>query len=566
MPVSLGLRLIFLILLAALPVFAIQIIHEIEVRDTRQAAILDNAETLAGLVAARQNRIVESSRLLLTSLSHLQSIRERNAERCDSVVREIATQVADLTAIAVLDPDGERWCVSLTGTSPLNLADREYFRDTLRTKTMQSSNFIIGRQTGEGSITFTHPVLSSDGVVQAVVFVAYRTSVLSRTLNEPPLPDGAIAALIDRGGTVAAAWPEPGAWMGKNLADSPIVQQATGQRQGSIRGKAGWWDGQEYAFAFAPMQQPTQLTVLVGLPMAAALRQSEALFWREVAWTSVIFLIASLVAIIGAHFTIARPLQGLRDRADRLARGDFEPPPSTHEGGREIQSLSKHLEAMARSLERRQSELVEAVQQKDLLLKEVNHRVKNNLQLIASLLSLQRLNIADPATRHQFDQAVSRINTVAHIHQRLYADERVDQVALDAFFPDFCTELAAAAADEDSKVTIECEAGACYLPTDKVIPLALIVNELVTNAFKYSYPGGEGVIRVTCHPKSDTLIVSVSDEGRPLPAELDPATSKGLGMRMIVGLARQIRARLEIVRGSRGKTFLLHVPVEGTAR
>ncbi len=563
---GLGLRLIFLILLAALPVFAIQIIHDIEVRDTRQAVILENAETLAGLVAARQNRIVESSRLLLTSISYLQSVRERNADRCSTVLREIAAEVAELTAIAVLDPDGERWCVSLTSTGPINLGDREYFKETLRTGTMQSSNFIIGRQTGEGSITFTYPVRAPDGAVQAVVFVAYRTSVLSRTLNEPPLPEGAIAALVDRDGTVAAAWPEPATWMGKNISSSAVVRRAIATRQGAVTGEAEWLDGSEYAFAFAPMQEPTQLTVLVGVPMTAALRQSEALFWREVAWTSLVFLLASFVAILGAHFGAARPLRALRDRADRLAKGDFEAPTPIHQGDREIRSLSQHVEEMAQALERRQSELMEAVQGKELLLKEVNHRVKNNLQLIASLLSLQRMNISDATTRQQFDQAVSRINTVAQVHQRLYADEHIDRVSIDVFFRDFCGELAAAGGGDENKVRIECEASACTLPTDKVIPLALIVNELVTNAFKYSYPDGEGIIRVTCHPAGNILVVSVSDDGRPLPADLEPATSKGLGMRMIVGLARQIRARLEIVRRDTGKSFLLHVPLGGAAK
>ena len=132
------------------------------------------------------------------------------------------------------------------------------------------------------------------------------------------------------------------------------------------------------------------------------------------------------------------------------------------------------------------------------LLKEVNHRVKNSLQLVASLLGLQRARIKDPEARRQFDEAGRRINTVAKIHQRLYKDENVDRVAFDKFLQDLCDELNTAVGD-GHKVTVSCEASSCQLPTEDVIPLALIVNELVTNALKYSYPDGDGAIRVSCH-------------------------------------------------------------------
>ena len=559
---ALGLRLSLLILLASLPVFLIQIVHDIELRKNREDAILNTAETLASLVAARKDRIVEGSRLLLIAASYLQATREKNAEQCNVRLREITEQVPELTAMAVLSPTGERWCFSLTGTGGLNLADREYFQATIRSGTMQTSNFIVGRQTGEGSIVFTYPIRGPTGDIESVVFLAYRTSVLSRMLNEPTLPTGAVVALLGRDGVVAARWPDPANWVGKNLSSSNVIVRAINDRRGKLRGVAEWAGPGEYAFAFAPVNPPTNLTVVLGLPLTAALQEAESIFWREVGWTTLIFALAAVLAMIGAHLMVGRPIRQLSVSVDALAQGDFKSSQSASvRGSKELNSLAVHFMDMAKSLEQRQSQLVEAVKHKELLIKEVNHRVKNSLQLVASLFGLQRANIKDPEARRQFDEAGRRINTVAQIHQRLYQDENVDNVSFDRYLQELCRELNSVMGGA-GKISIVCETAPCHLPTDQVIPVALMINELITNAFKYSYPGErDGMIRVECRPERDILIISVADDGIRLSEDFDPASSKGLGMRMITALAKQLRASLEVVQNPTGKSFVIKVPL-----
>ena len=356
--VGLRARLIVLILLAAVPVFVIQIVHDIALREDREAAFLKNAETLAGLVAARQDRIVEGARLLLTASSHLQSIRDKNSEACNRVLGQIAQQVPEITALAVLSPAGDRWCISLPGTGPLSLADREYFQATIRSGRIQSSDFIVGRQTGEGSIVFTYPARGPTGAVEAVIFLAYRTSVLSGMLNDPPLPSGAVVALLDRDGVVAARWPDPDKWVGQNLSSSEVVRRAVGDRRGAMRAVADWAGPDEFAFAFAPVRPPTNLTVLVGLPMTPILREAEALFWQEVQWTTLTFALAALLAMFGAHFTVIRPLRALHSSVNALARDSFaSPSPALAQGSKELRDVGDALSAAALVLRERETAL-----------------------------------------------------------------------------------------------------------------------------------------------------------------------------------------------------------------
>jgi two-component sensor histidine kinase len=559
--VKLSTRLVILILSAAIPVFAVQISHDLAVRENAVSEITRRAETLTNLATARQDRIVEAARLLLAATSHLPSIIEPNPAVCARRLKEIASHAPELTAIAVLTPDGERWCSSL-GSQSVSLRDRPYFQETLRTGTMQTSNYIIGRVTGEGSVVFTYPAKSPEGSIRQVVFVAYRTSVLSRLLNDPPLPPGAVVVVLDSEGFAAARWPEPEKWMGQNLSGSDVVRRAVSERRGALRGFADWAGPGEFAFAFSPMQAPTSFTVVAALPLSSAMEAADAAFWRSVGWTTLIFLLAATVAIVGSRFTVVRPIRKLQGFADALASGNISArPPNDTSGAMELRELTGHLDAMGRALEQQQSQLTEAIRHKEVLLKEVNHRVKNSLQLVASLFALQRSSIKDAEARRQFEEAGRRINIVAQIHQRLYQDDNVELVALDRFLNELCADLQSVLGG-DKNITITCDADACYLPTDQVIPVAMIVNELITNAFKYAYSSRtSGVIWVTCEHNAKSVTLAVSDDGDPMPPEFEPSKSAGLGMRMVTGLTKQLRASMEVIPLAEGKRFVLRLPV-----
>ena len=201
-----------------------------------------------------------------------------------------------------------------------------------------------------------------------------------------------------------------------------------------------------------------------------------------------------------------------------------------------------------------------AMDHQEVLIREVSHRVKNSLQLVGSLLGLQARTAA-PEVRRAILDAQMRIGTVAKVHDHLWRQSDVSIVDLAKFLRDLCDNLRSTAPANHSLV---CEAASILLPTDRAIPLGLLVNELVTNAFKYAYPDGGGEVRVKIATEDNRIRLEVSDQGIGLPKGFGSPgqghKAGSLGMRLINGFAAQLEARLEISSAQPGARFALEIP------
>ncbi len=202
--------------------------------------------------------------------------------------------------------------------------------------------------------------------------------------------------------------------------------------------------------------------------------------------------------------------------------------------------------------------LQEAVEHHEILLHEVNHRVKNSLQLVSSLLRLQARRIADPRMRRLLEDAMARILAIAHVHQRLYRDKDIKRINFGAFVSELCADLQGTSPHCSLKVS----APAFYVTTDRAIPLGLLINELVTNAFKYAYPGGSGPVFVSIEPGTADVTITVSDNGVGLPDGFSIENADSLGMVLITGMVSQLSGRLEVLPRQQGATFVITAAVE----
>jgi PAS domain S-box-containing protein len=200
--------------------------------------------------------------------------------------------------------------------------------------------------------------------------------------------------------------------------------------------------------------------------------------------------------------------------------------------------------------ERKQAEekIRTSLQEKDVLLKEIHHRVKNNLLVVSNLLDLQSEHIADDRMRRFFQESQDRIQSMALIHEKLY--QKRDYRCID--FLDYLDTLSHyllhCYEKKPGLISLNVEADTVTVGIDEAIPLGLIVNELLSNALKYAFPQGrQGTITIRCLARDDGRIsLIVADDGVGLPAGLDFRNTETLGLQLVTLLVRQLRGILEI--------------------
>ncbi|MBW0144362.1 GAF domain-containing protein [Sphingomicrobium clamense] len=211
----------------------------------------------------------------------------------------------------------------------------------------------------------------------------------------------------------------------------------------------------------------------------------------------------------------------------------------------------------------RAEELAEALKVKDILLHEVNHRVKNSLQVVTSLLTLQARKADDGDLRKSLQEARNRVAVIAAMHQRLYATSDHDRVDFGDYLGDLADEAMQSMGSSDRvRLKTNIDRG-IVMDLSQAVPLALVVSELITNAIKYAYPSElEGDVYVGLDHADDHVKICIADDGIGLPDGFDPARSDGLGMRIVTSLLRQVRGELTVEQRERGAQFEIVVPIK----
>lgn len=216
---------------------------------------------------------------------------------------------------------------------------------------------------------------------------------------------------------------------------------------------------------------------------------------------------------------------------------------------------------MAIERERRERRLKSAIERQELLLKEINHRVKNSLSLVTSMLSLQIGKNTGTELRVRLQEAANRVSAIGRAHERLYRNDDIEELDLGGYLRDVCGDL-----DLSSpRCTVQVTAAAgVRIATDRAIPLVLLATELVTNAVKYAYPEqANGIVAVTLVRQGEDYIkLSVADDGIGVPAGFELGEARGLGMRMVRAFTGQLDATLSVHDRKPGCEFVVVVPIK----
>jgi PAS domain S-box-containing protein len=223
---------------------------------------------------------------------------------------------------------------------------------------------------------------------------------------------------------------------------------------------------------------------------------------------------------------------------------------------RDITETKKAEEALKASLE-----------EKDSLLKEVHHRVKNNLQIVSSLLGLQAGRISHPQAVEALQDTRNRVKSMALLHETLYRSGNLASINFTAYLKELCRQMLHSSIPVGSRLRIEYQVSPINLPMEQAVPCGLIVSELVSNALKHGFPenrSGRILVGLNLHIESGMVVLSVCDEGVGLPDHFDLSggdATETLGLRLVSGLAQQLGGRLEAeVPPAGGASFRLIFP------
>jgi two-component sensor histidine kinase len=200
-------------------------------------------------------------------------------------------------------------------------------------------------------------------------------------------------------------------------------------------------------------------------------------------------------------------------------------------------------------------ELEAALERKSTLLREIDHRVKNDLQLISSLILLQSRRVEDEAARHALKTILGRVSAVATVHRRLFLGEDSQRFDVAACIRDLAGDLALAAGRNDVRITLDLDP--VTIPAPAAAPLALVANELLGNALKHAFPPGRGgVIAIGLTEAEGACVLTISDDGQGM-----GEAKKAFGLTIVGLLCQQLRAGLEVASDGPGVRAVVRAPM-----
>ncbi|MDD1715844.1 MAG: ATP-binding protein, partial [Methanolinea sp.] len=208
-----------------------------------------------------------------------------------------------------------------------------------------------------------------------------------------------------------------------------------------------------------------------------------------------------------------------------------------------------------------EEKLIASLQEKETLIREIHHRVKNNLQIISGLLDMTRMRTPDSTTNSILTDMMMKIKTMAQIHTRLYESKQFDKINMGQQIRDQLTDLSIIYGRSGAEIQSEIDAQDFLLPVDQAIPCALVVNELLSNAYKHAFRGkNHGNLKVSAAQMDRQIRITIRDDGIGIPGDVDIYRTTSLGLKLIRSLVQQLNGSVAIT-GSHGTEVRVEFPV-----
>jgi len=515
----------------------------------------------AVLAATYERRFFDDTRRILQRLANEQAIRNQEADRCTRLLRQILENSREFSNLIYSDADGRPVCWTADSIKKVPVQTRLQGRAVVRDFSL--SDYMFTPDSPFPVIIATQPVFADDGHLKGVLSASIELYWLTTFVHEARLPSDGVFFLLDSNGNVLAnralffdnrnpALPKTGSGPSRNetlrfAVGQDLVDEVVGRRLIDFEAIGNDEVRRVYSSVALPHGN---VTVLFGVPAATALGWIEKDLVTRILSVCGIWWTGIAAAWLGTRLLITRWIMTLRRMAQALAGGNYEVADvNLNEAPSELRSLGETMVLMAGRIEAREEELSRSVQQKDILLKEIHHRVKNNLQIVSSLLNLHGKSVAEPNARNALDDVKMRVRALALVHRYLYEADDVRVVPLQMFMTELCRTLVNSLSDIRRRISLRVDIPEIAIKSDWAVPVALLVTEAITNAMKHAFPGdraGNIAVRLGVNRVTGRAVLTVSDDGVGPPLSDPDQSNRHLGLHLIEAFARQIGGDLAI--------------------
>ena len=526
-------RLLALILAATVPVVGLAIVTASGDYNRAIEAARQDGGALRDTAVARYRAEMDIVADLLLSLAGQIDGPALAPDACGATLRTAQDLFRQrYSNIWILDGDGRLRCSALPVERAIDASQLPSFRAAIGERRPVVSGFAADAASEGVVITSAMPVASPDDGLRAVVVASVFLSHLSDPERAASTGSQHHVWLIDNTAATASLTGAPSAALPDRATLEQIATGAPRTFEGTARSGAGYlWSSS----VLLP-----GLRLLTGFPMDQVRAAARMDLASRLVEPAILLLAAVAVILLGVEVSVSGPLRRLAARVRAWQPGDPFIAMPTNFDPAEVKDLETAMAAGGNAVAERETRLRAALAQRDLAMEEMSHRVHNNLQIVASLLSMQADGARNPDVRAEFAVARDRVRALATLYRHLSRSPELGRVVLRPFIEELCRQLgevACAAPHENMTMAIEVED--VSLAAEQADSLALLITEAVSNCVQHAFPDrGAGTVAVSLHRDGEAIRLTIRDDGVGLPAEAESGVS--LGLKLIRGFATQL--------------------------
>jgi two-component sensor histidine kinase len=534
---SLRLRLLLIVILALSPIAIASVLQGFLRAQSDAADIHDRLIQTARAASTDEENMLAAGEQILRALTNMPEVRDASAD-CNSDLSDALRGLTFFTNISRIDANGKVVCSAVPEARGLSMTNYPIWNAVRGAKDFVVSGQMTSRLTERPILAVFLPIFDGKERFQGALGITIDVRWLDYMVHAKQLPQDAVVALMDDKGAVIAA-------------NRPSVANVIFARGHYTRAEeqnlftADDAKGRTWTFVTAALLSH-QTFIGFAMPQTSLFQATYIHLSSDLLLPIFMIALASLAVWLATDRQVIRWIVYLRRVSAAYQRGHYSLRPRMEHAPSELRMLGNAMSDMAEDIEERDQALRDAVAQKSLLIREIHHRVKNNLQIVMSLLSLQAMRLKDPVAQDALKQAQARINALALVHRILHEIEDQTAVDLKALIIGLSEQVCEGLSDDRRDIQLKMDVIPYDVSSDTAVPLALFTVEVLTNIFKHAFPRDRtnGSIRISLSRHDEKYLrLTIVDDGM----GYDPSQpTDSVGTRLIRTFAQQLNGKMEV--------------------